>query len=251
MKNFFSLMATLFLPFVFSQLRKWTNAIPLVEMSVWANRRVDDLEKLRDIFLDKEPDNVAQLKKLYIDEREFFVDDSLVVAAKLVRENVEDEHLAELIASTLIDLANKDLFVHRDGLVQNPLTALSIAKTSLKGRRRTMTIVGQDEPAQAGEVKMIQPPAEPIETPEQARLRAGDEAQVVILAEIAAREKADIERKLNGGEIQAPTESLAADFLAQQAANGEPETPFPDVEEMQGMKDESAILEAVDVKKKK
>lgn len=250
MKKFLEFMKGLSLAFVFSRLEKWASAIPMVEMQVFAIKRINDLRKLETIFTDNDFDNISQLKAMYIAEREFFVDDSLVLAAAIVREHVEDEHLAELVAATLIDLANKDLFRRRDNLVQNPFTAPSIAKTSLKGKRRTMTIVGHDEPAQAGEVKMVQPPTEPVETHEQARLRAGDEAQVVVLAQVAERERAEIERKLSGVQV-VPTESLAADFLAQQAANTEPEIPFPDAEETQDMKDGAAILEAVKVKKNK
>lgn len=221
MKNFFSLLGSLFLPFVFSQLRKFAEAIPLLEMSRFAQKRIDDLEKLHAILTDKNPDNVAQLKKLYIEEREFFVDDSLVLAAATVRKHVQDPHLAELVASTLIDLANKELFEHRDGLVQNPSTA-PVAKT-MTAKRRTMKVIMGEAAAQAGEVKIEQPELFPNETPEQARLREGDETQQKVMAEQAEKHREELERKLASGEISKPTESLAADFEAAKEAEREPE----------------------------
>lgn len=75
----------------------------------YLEKRHDDLQAAAEKLTDADPNNVEQLKQLWEDIDEEFVDDTLLFAAKVVRDKVKDQFLAEQVATILEELAKEDL----------------------------------------------------------------------------------------------------------------------------------------------
>jgi len=98
------------LAFLFSTLENFVKNLPNKELAAYLTKRVMDIKRVVELMTDKNPENSRQLKEFYLENRELFLDEHLILSAKAVRENLEDKHLAELVATTLEELAEKDVF---------------------------------------------------------------------------------------------------------------------------------------------
>lgn len=75
----------------------------------YVEKLVLGLKKVVVIMTDKDPNNKAQLAALWNDEKEGLFDDTLDIAAAVVRDKVKDPETAQMVAQLLIDLKGEEL----------------------------------------------------------------------------------------------------------------------------------------------
>ena len=75
----------------------------------YVEKLLEGLKKVVSAMTDKDPDNEAQLKAIWESEKEGLFDDTLDIAAAIVRDKIKDADTAAMVSQLLLDLKGQEL----------------------------------------------------------------------------------------------------------------------------------------------